>query len=190
MPTVAINFLLIVVARITDVSLDTIRTVAIIQGRRAFAAVLGFFEAVIYICVVAKVLLNMNRPAYALAYGVGFACGTYLGIRIEEYLAFGDQVILLFTKKGLTLSKALLDAGYRIAKVEAHVREGDLTIVFVEVARRNARSLLRQVSSLDPSCFSVINDVRMAKFIGPAMPNAGADSPGGASHPLVSAIFE
>jgi len=170
MPTVAINFVLIVVARITDVSIDTIRTASIIQGRRAFAALLGFFEAVIYICVVAKVLLNMKQPVYALAYGVGFALGTYLGILIEQYLAFGDQVISLFTRKGLTLSKALLDAGYRIAEVEAHVREGDLTIVYVEIARRKARSLLRQVSSLDPSCFSVINDVRMAKFLGPAMP--------------------
>ena len=75
MPTVAINFVLIVVARITDVSIDTIRTASIIQGRRAFAAVLGFFEAVIYICVVAKVLLNMKQPVYALAYGVGFASG-------------------------------------------------------------------------------------------------------------------
>ena len=56
--TVLITFCLIVLARITDVSLDTIRTVSIIQGRRAFAAVLGFFEAVVYICAAAKVLLQ------------------------------------------------------------------------------------------------------------------------------------
>src|SRR2546426_12746129 len=43
--TVAVTFLLIVLARITDVTLDTIRTAAIVQGRRAFAAVLGFFQA-------------------------------------------------------------------------------------------------------------------------------------------------
>ena len=58
--TVFVTFWLIVLARITDVTLDTIRTVAIVQGRRNFAAVLGFFEAVVYICAVAKVLLNMN----------------------------------------------------------------------------------------------------------------------------------
>ena len=32
--TVCITFCLIVLARITDVTLDTIRTVAIVQGRR------------------------------------------------------------------------------------------------------------------------------------------------------------
>ena len=40
--TVFVTFWLIALARITDVTLDTIRTVAIVQGRRAFAAVLGF----------------------------------------------------------------------------------------------------------------------------------------------------
>jgi hypothetical protein len=39
--TVFITFWLIVAARITDVTLDTIRTIAIVQGRRACAAILG-----------------------------------------------------------------------------------------------------------------------------------------------------
>jgi len=82
---------LIILARITDVTLDTIRTVAIVQGRRVFAAVLGFFEAVICVCAVAKVLLNMDHPIYAVAYGLGFALGTFLGITIEQRLAFGQQ---------------------------------------------------------------------------------------------------
>lgn len=76
--TIFITFWLIVLARITDVTLDTIRTVAIVQGRRVFAATLGFFEAVVYICAVAKVLLNMEHPVYALAYGLGYASGTFL----------------------------------------------------------------------------------------------------------------
>src|SRR5215831_16910508 len=109
--TVFVTFWLIVLARITDVTLDTIRTVAIVQGRRAFAAVLGFFEAVVYICAVAKVLLNMDHPVYALAYGLGFASGTYLGITIEQRLAFGHQVVSIVTAKGAELAKVLRAAG-------------------------------------------------------------------------------
>ena len=44
--SVALTSALIVLARITDVTLDTLRTAAIVQGRRVFAAALGFFEAV------------------------------------------------------------------------------------------------------------------------------------------------
>jgi uncharacterized protein YebE (UPF0316 family) len=136
-----------------------------------FAAFLGFFEAVVYISVVAKVLLNMNHPVYALAYGVGFAVGTYLGIVIEQRLAFGDQVVSLFTRNGLTLSQALSDAGYRVAEVDAHVRDGDLAISMVEVARKHADSLLRDITTLDPSCFCIINDVRLAKWLGGSLPH-------------------
>src|SRR5580765_8190417 len=126
--TVFITFCLIVLARITDVTLDTIRTVAIVQGRRAFAAVLGFFEAVVYICAVAKVLLNMDHPVYALAYGLGFATGTYLGMTIEQRLAFGKQLVFLLTPKGIELATALGAAGYRLAEVKAQTGDGELTI--------------------------------------------------------------
>src|SRR6266571_1334301 len=112
--SVVATCVLIVLARITDMTLDTIRTVAIVQGRRLFAAVLGFFEALIYVCAVAKVLLNMNHPVYALAYGLGFALGTYLGIAIEQRLAFGQQLASLFTRKGAELANRLVAAGYRL----------------------------------------------------------------------------
>src|SRR6266404_7360838 len=118
--TVFVTFWLIVLARITDVTLDTIRTVAIVQGRRAFAAVLGFIQAIVYILAIAKVLLNMDHPVYALAYGLGFASGTYLGITIEQRLAFGHQVVTLVTRKGVELIQALRTAGYRLAEVKGH----------------------------------------------------------------------
>ncbi len=60
--TLLVTFWLIVLARITDVSLDTIRTASIIQGRRVFAAVLGFFEAVVYICAAPKA--NKRRRSW------------------------------------------------------------------------------------------------------------------------------
>jgi len=105
--TVFATFCLIVLARITDVSLGTIRMVSVVQGRRGFAAVLGFFEALVFISVVAKVLLNMKQPVYALAYGLGFATGTYLGMLIEQRMAFGKQLVLFLTPKGPALAAVL-----------------------------------------------------------------------------------
>ena len=163
--TVAVTCLLIVLARITDVSLDTVRTVAIVQGRRMFAAVLGFFEAVIYVCVVAKVLLNLNHPIYAAAYGLGFALGTFLGIAIEQHLAFGRQLASLFTKKGLEMVAGLTAAGYRLTQVQAHIINKDVSIVYVDVPRKRAQELIRAAIEIDESCFCIVNDVREAGFI-------------------------
>ena len=163
--TVFVTFWLIVLARITDVTLDTIRTAAIVQGRRNFAAVLGFFEAVVYICAVAKVLLNMNHPVYALAYGLGYASGTFLGITIEQHLAFGDQLATLVTRKGVELSRVLRVAGYRLAEVKAHSPDGDLTILYAEIPRRQAKNLIQEVLAVDDNCFCIINNVNVAQSI-------------------------
>src|SRR5262245_10148245 len=165
--SVAITFVLIVLARITDMTLDTIRTASIVQGRRVFSATLGFVQALIYILAIAKVLLNTDHPVYALAYALGFALGTYLGIAIEQRLAFGLQMASLFTRKGAELAKALSIAGYRIAKVQGHARDGEVTILYVEVQRKHAQKLIRDAGAVDETCFCVINDVRAAGYAAP-----------------------
>jgi len=161
--TVFVTFCLIVVARITDVTLDTIRTVAIVQGRRAFAAILGFFQAIIYVCAIAKVLLNIDHPAYALAYGLGFASGTYLGITIDQRLAFGHQLVTLVTRKGVELVKALRAAGYNLAEVKGHTRDADLAILYVEIPRRQAQKLIHDAIAVDDACFCMVNDIHVAQ---------------------------
>jgi len=162
--SVAVTFVLIILARIADVTLDTLRTAAIVQGRRVFAGILGFFEAVIYVCAVAKVLLNLDHPIYALAYGLGYGMGTFLGITIEQRLAFGVQVVSLFTRNGAELAKGLILAGHRVVKVEGHIRDGEVSILYVEVPRKQTRKLISDAATLDKTCFCVVNDVRAAGY--------------------------
>ena len=164
--------LLIVLARITDVSLGTMRMVAVIQGRRAFAAVLGFLEAVVFICVVAKVLLNMDQPVYAVAYGLGFAAGTYLGMVIEQRLAFGKQLVFLLTAKGPELAGVLRAGEYRVAEVRGHVPEGERTILCVEVPRRETQNLIRLANTVDGRCAFVVHDIRLTEIAKSETPKA------------------
>ena len=160
--SVAITFVLIVLARITDVTLDTIRTASIVQGRRIFSAVLGFFEAVVYIGAVAQVLLHMDHHIYIVAYGTGFALGTFLGITIEQHLAFGEQLAALVTRKGVELAEGLIRAGYRVARVQGHGLDGEVAILYVEIPRKRSRRLIVDAAAIDAACFCVVNDVRLA----------------------------
>ncbi len=162
--TVFITFCLIVLARITDVSLDTIRMVSVIQGRRLFAAALGFFQALVFICAVAKVLLNTDQPVYAVAYGLGFAAGTYLGMVIEQRLAFGQQLLFLITAKGTELAEVLRAADYHVAEVKGRIREGDRTILCVEMPRRDGQRLVRLATAVDEQCAFTVHDIRTAGF--------------------------
>ena len=118
----------------------------------------------VYICAIAKVLQDMGHPTYALAYGLGFALGTYLGIAIEQHLAFGTQLASLFTRKGVEVAKGLLAAGYQVAKVEGHIREGEVAILYVGVPRKRTRKLIHDAVAIDESCYCVVNDVRVAEY--------------------------
>ncbi len=161
--TVFVTFWLIVLARIIDVSLDTVRMVSVVQGRRGFAAILGFFQALVFICAVAKVLQNMSESAYAIAYAVGFATGTYLGMLIEQRLAFGRQLVFFLTPKGPELAEVLRAGDYRLAELRGRTRDGDLTILSVEIARREAQKLIRIASAVDEQCVVIVHDIRRSE---------------------------
>lgn len=94
----------IVVARITDVSLGTLRTMNVMQGRRGVAWILGFCEILIWVFAVSKVIGNLQQPAYAIAYALGFATGNYVGMTFEKWIALGEQVVRVFTRAGAQIA--------------------------------------------------------------------------------------
>lgn len=145
-------------------SLDTLRTVAIVQGRRVFAALLGFVEALIYIVAIAKVLQNFNGLAhpipYAIAYAAGFALGTFLGIMIDERIAFGEQLVAILSHQGEKLLTVLRAEGYPVTELKGRGRDGEVAVLYIEVPRRQAKTLTARARAADPECFYVIHDVR------------------------------
>src|SRR5262245_56991863 len=128
--SVLLTCVLIVLARVTDFSLDTLRTVSIVQEKHGISAALGFFEALIYIAVVAQVLRNFDHAAYALAYAAGYALETWLGIVVEQHLAFETQLASFITYKPEAMTVALDAAGSPVASVQGRARHGDLHIFY------------------------------------------------------------
>ncbi|MEW6252718.1 MAG: DUF2179 domain-containing protein [Planctomycetota bacterium] len=159
---VALTCLLIIAARITDVSLGTIRTINIVQGRRTLAVVLGFFEVLIWVMVVSRVIKDIQQPAYALAYAVGFALGNFIGMSIEGRLAMGRQVIRIFTRRAAELAPELRESGHRVTQFDGMGRDGPVQQLFIEIVRRDARKLIQQARTLDPRCYYMVDDVRYA----------------------------
>ncbi|HEX2972313.1 MAG TPA: DUF5698 domain-containing protein [Tepidisphaeraceae bacterium] len=163
--SVILTALVIMLARVTDISADTVRTVSIVQGRRFFAAILGFAEALIYILAIAQVLQGTFRPIFAVAYAAGFALGTFLGIVIEQRLAFGEQLVSVFTRKGALLVDVLRAEGYRVTALDGAGRDGPVQVLYIEVPRRLTKRLTTKARELDNACFYVVNDVRMASTV-------------------------
>jgi uncharacterized protein YebE (UPF0316 family) len=153
--------LLIILARITDVSLGTLRTVCVVNGRKGWAWVLGFFEVLVWVLVVSKVIVNLNVPAYAIAYAIGAASGSWMGITAEQYLAFGEQVVRIFSRKGREIAAKLRESGYRVTEIDGRGRDGHVELLFIEVPRKKAMHVANMARGMDPECYFVVDDIRM-----------------------------
>jgi uncharacterized protein YebE (UPF0316 family) len=154
---------LIVLARVADVSLGTLRTVAVIHGRKAMALTLGFVEVLIWVTVVSEVLPTVrDNWLNAVAYAFGFATGTYIGIVIEQYFAFGRQIVRVFTRNGAVMAEALRGRGHVVTEFEGKGRDGPVAMLFVETERRDAHDVVRIARTLDINCFYTIGDIREA----------------------------
>lgn len=160
--TVLATCVLIILARITDVSLGTIRTVCVVTGRRWLAWGLGFFEVLIWVTVVSRVIDNLNQPAYAVSYALGFATGNYVGMAIESWLALGQQVVRVFTRQGDYVAEQLRQAGYRVTRFDGRGRDGPVALLYTEIPRRRLRAALDHVHELDPHCYYTVDDIRVA----------------------------
>ena len=163
MLSVVLMCVVIVAARVADVSLGTIRTIVVIQGRRGLAFALGFFELLIWVAVVSRVILQLrDRPEYAVAYALGFALGNYVGMTIERTLALGRQVVRIITRRGPELAAALREAGLRVTQFDGYGRDGPVQELLAEVERKAAARVVAQARTLDPRCYYMVDDIRLA----------------------------
>ncbi len=94
--------LLICLAETVVVTLDTVRTIFIARGMKGLATVIGLLEVCIWLFAIKLVMENLTNLGFMASYAAGFAMGTYLGIRIEEYLALGKQGVRIVTRRDVT----------------------------------------------------------------------------------------
>jgi uncharacterized protein YebE (UPF0316 family) len=57
--------------RVGDMSLDTIRVLFVMRGRRLLAWILGFMQALIFVVAISSVLANLDNPINVIAYAAG-----------------------------------------------------------------------------------------------------------------------
>ncbi len=83
-----IGLFLIFCARIVDVSCGTVRILFLVRGRRALAALIGFFEVMIYLTALGHILGGGRELTLVqmVVYCAGFSTGNFIGSLLEERL--------------------------------------------------------------------------------------------------------
>ncbi len=155
--------LLIFVARICDVSINTIRIIYMLGGRRLTATLLGFFEAFIWLLVIREIFKHLDNWLCYVAYPAGFACGIFVGMIIEEKIAYGKVIVRIITRKDVNqLLQFLNTQQFRFTKVEAEGPDGKENLVFTVLDRERLDELLNKLKELIPTAFYTIEKVKAA----------------------------
>ena len=82
----------IALSRVVDVIFGTFWIVLVIQGRKFLATIFGFFEVLIWVMVAGQVMGQLNNFSYYIAWALGFAIGTFIGMTIEEKISLGSGI--------------------------------------------------------------------------------------------------
>ena len=155
------GYLFIFFARVTDVTLSTIRMLMVVQGRKVQAAIIGFFEVSIYVTALGKVVNSLDNIWNLLAYALGFACGNYVGITIENRIALGNLAaqVVLKVDNSEELVKKLRESGFGVTVLEGHGREGTREILNLAINRKDLDKLKGIVYDYDKDAFITTSSV-------------------------------
>ena len=152
--------LLIFCARITDVSIGTVRIVFIAKGMRLWAPVLGFFEVLIWLVAISQIIKNLTNPVTFVAFASGFAMGNYVGLLIEHKLAMGLALIRVITNRDATeLLEHLREKDFRVTGVEAEGNRGPVKVIFSVIKRKEIPGMVNVIQQYNPHAFYTIEDI-------------------------------
>lgn len=149
--------ILVFIARLTDVSLGTLRTIAIVHGRTAMAFWLGFFESAIWLAVVSTIVQAVyEQPLLGIIYAFGFAAGNLAGIKIERIIALGHLILRVISRKNsLYIAEKLRAKGFRVTAFTGEGKSGPVMELYIVCRRRDLKALLKQILALDSEAFYV-----------------------------------
>lgn len=178
LPDYAFSFiilpLLIFLARICDVSINTIRIIYMLGGRRLTATILGFFEAFIWLMAIRQIFQHLDNWLCYVAYPGGFATGILVGMLIEERIAYGKVVVRIITRQDTgPLLNHFRNNHQRFSVVKGVGPDGEESVIFTVLKREGLDGMLAKLKEVLPTAFYTVEGVKAAAESGALPETAG-----------------
>lgn len=152
---------MIFLLRVLDMTLDTLRVLVVMRGRKPIAWVLGFFQALIFVVAISSVLKDLSNPLLIIGYAAGFATGNVVGMWIEERLAIGHtHMSIVSSRLGTAIAERMREEGFAVTEIPARGKDGMVTLLNLSVLRRYVAKVHQIVNQIDPTAFITAEDVR------------------------------
>ena len=143
----------IFILRVADMTLDTLRVLFVMRGRKKVAWILGFFQSAIYLLAIGGVLQNLEALSL-VGYASGFATGNVLGMIIEERIAIGHSLLtIISSRRGLAVASRLRNEGFAVTEIPGRGKDGTVTLINCNVLRKEVDEVRQTVNEVDPGAF-------------------------------------
>jgi|WetSurSiteA1Bulk_404760.scaffolds.fasta_scaffold04177_2 uncharacterized protein YebE (UPF0316 family) len=153
--------LFIFMARIMDVSLGTLRIIFVTRGMKRVAPLFGFFEVLVWLIAISRIMQNLDNWVCYVAYAAGFATGNFVGMFLEEKIAIGHEMIRVITRKDATaLVNELRDRGYGVTSVTAQGIEGEVAVIYIIVRRSMVPEVLDLINEYNPRALYTVEAIK------------------------------
>ena len=155
-------YVLIFFAKLLEVAIATVRMVLTARGNRIAASMLAAVEITIWIIVTSTVLLGLSEdPLRAVAFGLAFVVGIYLGIIVEDKLALGLAQIECIAgfDEAKIITGELRDKGYGVTTFDCEGLDGKKLSVNLKVHRKDIPKAMKILKEYD-QLFVTVTDIR------------------------------
>ncbi|MCC6191587.1 MAG: DUF2179 domain-containing protein [Anaerolineales bacterium] len=147
--------------RVIDMSLDTVRLLFVMRGRRLLAGLIGALQAAVFIVAVSTALRGPLNAWTVLGYASGYGLGVILGMVAEERLAIGFAMFRIYSPaRGAALAAVLRAAGHAATEFTAQGKDGTVTVINAAVPRKEIPTVRALIDSVDEHAFVTVDEVR------------------------------
>ena len=164
---VAVCFI-VCLAKIVEITIQSLKTCMMVRGQRLKAAALGFVECTVWGLVISTIIGTLGDNLFLLVfYCVGYATGLFLGSTLEGKIALGTASVQVIASdvntEKITEYLKQNQRGYTVFEGQGSVDK--MNMIFIVSPRRDAPSLVKHIRRLCVNnAFVVVDDVN--KFAG------------------------
>jgi len=152
-------------ARITDVTLGTLRTVYTVKGKTLISGIIAFFEVFIWFLVAREALnTSVSNLWIVIAYSGGYATGTILGTFISnKFINSLISVEVITTKATSENINKIRKEGFGVSVVNTveNIQDEHTKFLFITLNSRNLNKLKKTIYDIDNNAFMVVNESKV-----------------------------
>ena len=160
--------LLVCVAKIVEITIQSLKTCMMVKGQRLKAAGLGFVECTIWGLVISTLIGTLGDNLLLLVfYCAGYATGLFLGSTLESKIALGTSNLELIASDESTarITSYLKERGRGYTVFAGQGSKEKMNMIFVVLPRKETPKTLKEIrKACDGKVFVAVSEV--SKYAG------------------------